>query len=72
MSDELHPGDVALAVEVLAFNQRIRIDAARDYMKHPASDNFEKMVNQTRAMKAEEDAAAIGRVIRHLSGAVPS
>lgn len=63
----LKPGDTALAIDVLHRDKKIREMAARDYEGHPAADNYEKMVNETRAKRAQEDADAIGRVIEALA-----
>lgn len=57
-----------MAVQVLSANQRMRIGAANDYRNHPAADNWERLVNEARAWKAERDAEAIGRIINRLSG----
>ena len=64
----LNPGDIALAVEVLNKDAKMRRAAAHDYARHPAADDLDRSVNDARSNKAAQDAAALDRVITYLSG----
>lgn len=64
----LQPGDIAIALEVLHDSAKYIAIAERDYPKHPARDNYDRMVNDTRAVYARQRREALERVMSHLAG----
>lgn len=64
----LHPGDIKIAIEELHAAIVFLQIAESDYKKHPAADNFDRLVNQTRSEGAAARRASLERVIAHLAG----
>jgi hypothetical protein len=68
----IKPGDIAVALEVLHESAKYIAIAERDYPKHPARDNYDRMVNATRTVHAKERRESIERVMTHLAAALPT
>lgn len=68
----LQHGDAQIGLDLLAREHRMLALAERDYAKHPAANNFERLVNQERSAEAGRRRASIERLMGLLADAIPA
>jgi hypothetical protein len=65
---EIKPGDIAAAVRELDTLVKYCRIAAADYRKHPAADDLDRGINESRARAAEARAGGFERIMTLLAG----